>query len=44
MRSFAELRSRLYVEPPGSTVHLSVEGVPGVTGTKAVVVTLTNDS
>ena len=44
VRTFAELRSRLYVEPPGSSVHLSVEGVPGVTGTKAVVVTLTSDS
>ena len=44
VRTFAELRSRLYVEPPGSSVHLSVEGVPGVSGTKAVVVTLTSDS
>ena len=44
VRSFAELRSRLYVEPPGSSVNLSVQGVPGVNGTKAVVVTLTSDS
>ena len=44
VRSFAELRARLYVEPPGSSVHLSVEGVPGVSGAKAVVVTLTSDS
>ncbi len=44
VRTFAELRSRLYVEPPGSTVHLSVQGVPGITGTKAVVVTLASDS
>jgi S1-C subfamily serine protease len=44
VRTFAELRSRLYVEPPGSTVHLSVLGVPGASGAKAVVVTLTSDS
>jgi S1-C subfamily serine protease len=44
VRTFAELRSRLYVEPPGSTVNLSVQGVPGVTGTRTVVVTLTTDS
>jgi putative serine protease PepD len=44
VRTFAELRSRLYVEPPGSSVDLSVQGVPGVPGTKAVVVTLTSDS
>ena len=44
VRTFAELRSRLYVEPPGSTVHLSVQGVPGIVGTKAVVVTLASDS
>lgn len=44
VRTFAELRSRLYVEPPGSTVDLSVEGVPGIPGPKTVVVTLTTDS
>ena len=44
VRSFAELRSRLYVEPPGSSVDLSVQGVPGASGTKAVVVTLASDS
>jgi serine protease Do len=40
VRTFAELRSRLYVQSPGSTVDLSVQNVPGASGTKVVVVKL----
>jgi S1-C subfamily serine protease len=44
VRTFAELRSRLYVLSPGSTAQLSVQGAPGTTGVKVVSVTLSRSS
>ena len=44
VRTFAELRSRLYVLQPGSLATLSVLGAPGTTGTKSVGVTLGHSS
>ncbi len=44
VRTFAELRSRLYVLSPGATAKLSVQGAPGTTGTKVVSVTLSRSS
>jgi S1-C subfamily serine protease len=44
VRTFAELRSRLYVLTPGSTAQLSVQGAPGASGNKVVNVTLTSSS
>ncbi len=40
VRTMAELRARLYVLAPGTSVALSVLGVPGTSGTKTVDVTL----
>jgi putative serine protease PepD len=44
VRTFAELRARLYVLEPGTPVTLSVQGAPGTTGSKAVGVTLGKSS
>jgi S1-C subfamily serine protease len=44
VRTFAELRARLYVLDPGTPVTLTVAGVPGTSGTKAVGVTLGGSS
>lgn len=44
VRTFAELRSRLYVLQPGSLATLSVQGAPGTSGTKSVGVTLGHSS
>ena len=44
VRTFAELRSRLYVLQPGSLATLSVVGAPGTTGIKSVGVTLGHSS
>jgi putative serine protease PepD len=44
VRTFAELRARLYVLSPGSLATLSVQGAPGATGTKLVGVTLGGSS
>jgi S1-C subfamily serine protease len=44
VRTFAELRSRLYVMAPGSTARLSVQGVPGTSGIKVLSVTLSSAS
>ncbi|HWD56474.1 MAG TPA: trypsin-like peptidase domain-containing protein [Acidimicrobiales bacterium] len=44
VRTFAELRSRLYVLTPGTTAQLSVQGAPGVAGTKVVNVKLSSSS
>lgn len=44
VRTFAELRSRLYVLSPGSNAQLSVQGAPGASGNKVVNVTLTTSS
>ena len=44
VRTFAELRARLYVLEPGTPVTLSVQGAPGTTGTKSVGVTLGKSS
>ncbi len=44
VRTFAELRSRLYVLSPGSTAQLSVQGAPGTSGIKVVNVTLSRSS
>ena len=40
VRTFAELRSRLYVLSPGANAQLSVQGAPGASGNKVVDVTL----
>ena len=44
VRTFAELRARLYVLQPGTPVTLSVQGAPGITGAKDVGVTLGKSS
>ncbi len=44
VRTFAELRSRLYVLSPGSAVTVSVQGAPGASGTKTVNLTLSSAS
>ena len=44
VRTFAELRARLYVLQPGTPVTLSVAGAPGTSGAKAVGVTLGGSS
>jgi S1-C subfamily serine protease len=44
VRSFAELRARLYVLQPGTPVTLSVEGASGTPGQKSVGVTLGKSS
>ena len=44
VRTFAELRARLYVLQPGTPVTLSVQGAPGTTGAKDVGVTLGKSS
>ena len=44
VRTFAELRARLYVLQPGTTVTLTVAGAPGATAPKAVGVTLGKSS
>lgn len=44
VRTFAELRARLYVLQPGTPVTLSVQGAPGTTGAKSVGVTLGKSS
>jgi S1-C subfamily serine protease len=44
VRTFAELRARLYVLPPGTPVTLTVVGAPGASGPKAVGVTLGKSS
>jgi putative serine protease PepD len=44
VRTFAELRSRLYVLSPGSAVAVSVHGAPGASGNKVVNVTLSSSS
>jgi S1-C subfamily serine protease len=44
VRTFAELRARLYVLQPGTSVTLSVEGAPGTPGQKSVGVTLGKSS
>ncbi|HSZ36194.1 MAG TPA: trypsin-like peptidase domain-containing protein [Acidimicrobiales bacterium] len=44
VRTFAELRARLYVLQPGTPVTLTVAGAPGTTGAKSVGVTLGKSS
>ena len=44
VRTFAELRARLYVLQPGTPVTLSVQGAPGSAGAKSVGVTLGKSS
>jgi putative serine protease PepD len=44
VRTFAELRARLYVLEPGTPVTLSVQGSPGTTGARTVGVTLGKSS
>jgi S1-C subfamily serine protease len=44
VRTFAELRSRLYVLSPGSAVAVSVHGAPGASGNKVVNLTLSSSS
>jgi S1-C subfamily serine protease len=44
VRTFAELRDRLYVLSPGSVAQLSVRGAPGTSGIKVVNVTLSSSS
>lgn len=44
VRTFAELRARLYVLAPGTPVTLTVADVPGTSGPKAVGVTLGKSS
>jgi S1-C subfamily serine protease len=44
VRTFAELRARLYVLEPGTPVSVSVTGAPGASGAKAVGVTLGKSS
>ena len=44
VRTFAELRARLYVLGPGTPVTLTVAGAPGTSGTKSVGVTLGGSS
>jgi S1-C subfamily serine protease len=44
VRTFAELRDRLYVLSPGSKAQLSVQGAPGTSGIKVVSVTLSSSS
>jgi putative serine protease PepD len=44
VRTFAELRARLYVLQPGTPVTLSVQGSPGTTGARDVGVTLGKSS
>ncbi|HWF15845.1 MAG TPA: trypsin-like peptidase domain-containing protein [Acidimicrobiales bacterium] len=44
VRTFAELRSRLYVLSPGATAKVSVQGAPGTAGIKVVSVTLSRSS
>lgn len=44
VRTFAELRARLYVLQPGTPVTLSVQGAPGTTGARSVGVTLGKSS
>jgi putative serine protease PepD len=44
VRTFAELRARLYVLQPGTPVTLVVQGAPGTSGPKAVGVTLGKSS
>jgi putative serine protease PepD len=44
VRTFAELRARLYVLGPGTAVTLTVAGVPGTPGAKSVGVTLGKSS
>jgi putative serine protease PepD len=44
VRTFAELRARLYVLQPGTPVSITVVGAPGTSGAKAVGVTLGKSS
>jgi putative serine protease PepD len=44
VRTFAELRARLYVLQPGTPVTLTVAGAPGASGAKSVGVTLGKSS
>jgi putative serine protease PepD len=44
VRTFAELRARLYVLQPGTPVTLSVQDAPGTSGAKSVGVTLGKSS
>jgi putative serine protease PepD len=44
VRTFAELRARLYVLQPGTPVTLTVAGAPGTSGAKSVGVTLGKSS
>ena len=44
VRTFAELRSRLYVLQPGTPVTLTVAGAPGSSSPKSVGVTLGKSS